>query len=127
VGTVLGRREVIEYAEMLNASSVPPEGLRYVVASCLREVARDPGVAIWPTSSARPLKGWNPRGRSTNDAGSDTPADKTGCGRVLHSLAESLTVVISRVRRKIEAMPERPFQIFVSRGGAVHRHDGFRF
>ena len=46
IGTVLGLREVRQYAEAcLNGSVKSSEGLRYVVASTRREVCRDPGVA----------------------------------------------------------------------------------
>lgn len=46
VGTVLGLKEVTEYAEACVNGSVPnTQGLRFVISSCQREVARDPGVA----------------------------------------------------------------------------------
>lgn len=46
IGTVLGLREVLEYADACLASEVPnTEGLRFVIAGMRRTVGRDPGVA----------------------------------------------------------------------------------
>lgn len=46
VGTSLGLREVIEYADACTSGAVPrTEGLQFVVATARREAARDPGVA----------------------------------------------------------------------------------
>ena len=46
IGTVLGLREVLEYADgCLTARSRSAEGLCFVVSSTRREVGRDPGVA----------------------------------------------------------------------------------
>ena len=45
IGTVLGLHEVLEYADAcLTGRSPTTEGLRFVVGSNRREVARDPGV-----------------------------------------------------------------------------------
>lgn len=45
IGTILGLREVLEYSNSCLSGEVPStEGLRYVVATSRREVARDPGV-----------------------------------------------------------------------------------
>lgn len=46
IGTSLSVREVIEYADACIAGASPnTEGLRFVISSASREVARDPGVA----------------------------------------------------------------------------------
>ncbi len=46
VGTSLGLREVIEYADACSSGSVArTEGLQFVIAAVRREVARDPGVS----------------------------------------------------------------------------------
>ena len=45
IGTVLGLHEVLEYADACLTGRAPTtEGLRFVVGSNRREVARDPGV-----------------------------------------------------------------------------------
>lgn len=46
IGTVLGLREVVEYADACRVGRVPnTEGLRFVASSAGREVGRDPGVS----------------------------------------------------------------------------------
>ncbi len=77
IGTVLGLREVLEYADgCLTARSRSAEGLCFVVSNTRREVGRDPGVA--------------PMIESGSPRGSDVEREHLEAYRTTHDLAEAV-------------------------------------
>ncbi len=65
IGTGLGLREVIEYADACLSEAVPnTEGLRFVVATARREVGRDPGVEPFAAELERCLERLDATSRS---------------------------------------------------------------